>query len=221
MKSSSCAILALCLSTFAWGGDADRDGKVILSAHTAVPVGALNRDVNGQLGFGLGLGFQQPLTDRTALRGTFSWTGYRVNDRNLGGRVLASLFDASYSEDRLVLRSYAVGLDFVGYSASGGFGPYMLAGAGIQRARLYAEERYVDDEGNETIQDLGKWPAANTPYFNVGVGFQGRAGFFTEGKAVYWRYRAVEGYPLLDSPFGGTALLRNALSFTLSVGARF
>ena len=221
MKSPNWATLALCLSTAAWGGDAARDWKALLFAHTAVPVGTLHRDVNGQLGFGLGLGVHQPLTDRTAIRGAFSWTGYRVNDRNLGGRVLASLFDASYREDRLVLRSYALGVDFVGYSASGGSGPYLLAGAGIQRARLYAEDRYVDDQGNETIQDLGKWPAANTPYFNVGLGFQGRAGFFIEGKAVYWRYRAVEGYPLLNSPFGGTTVLRNALNLTFSVGARF
>jgi len=216
-------LLTLCLavSASAQAPEPERFVHGLLSFHTAVPAGALYRDVQGQLGFGFGLGAQVRLSDRMGLRGAFSWTGYRVNERHWGARLFADLVDARYEEDRLVLRSYALGLDLVGYRDPGGFGPYIFAGGGFQRARLYAEGVFVDGDGNESIQPLATWPAADTPYVEGGIGRQWPSGIYLEGKAVLWRYRAVAGYPLLETPFGGRPVLREATSLSLSLGMRF
>lgn len=192
-----------------------------MAVHTAAPLGSLATDVNDQLGFGLSLGVQQPLASRLAVRGSFSWTGYRVNDRNLWERAFASFFDASYSENQMVLRSYALGADLILYTEDGGYGPYFLGGGGIQRARLYVEHRDVDSQGNESTRNLATWPAADTPYFCLGIGYQGRSHMFIEGKVQQWRYNGVDGIRLLDSPMNGKPTLRDARSLTLSVGIRF
>ena len=192
-----------------------------MAVHTAVPLGSLATDVNDQLGFGISLGVQQPLASRLAVRGSFSWTGYRVNDRNLWDRAFASLFDTSYSENQMVLRSYALGADLIIYTEDGGVGPYFLGGGGIQRARLYGEHRDVDTQGNESTQNLAPWPPADTPYFCLGIGYQGRTHLFIEGKAQQWRYNGIDGIRLLDSPLNGKPTLRDARSLTLSVGIRF
>lgn len=193
----------------------------VLSVHTAMPLGTLNADVNSQLGFGFNFGIQQSLASRLAVRGSFSWTGYRVDDRNLWARAFASMIDAGYEEDRMVLRSYAVGADLLLYSEDGNYGAYFLGGGGIQRSRLYLENRYVDGQGNEDVRNLATWPAADTPYVSVGFGYQGRSHAFIEGKFQAWRYRGVEGYRLLDSPSHGQPSLRDAVSMTISVGVRF
>jgi hypothetical protein len=216
-------LLTLGLTSLAWAQTLEptRDWSALMSFHTAVPTGGLHQDVQGQLGFGFGLGAQLRVSNRIALRGSFSWTGFRVDERNLWSRMVADLFDASYTEDRLVLRSYALGVDVIGFTRADGYGPYMVAGVGLQRSRLYAEAVYVDSEGNQSTQDLGTWPPADTPFFQVGLGHHGRSGVYVEGKAVGWRYRAMRGYPLLESPLGGETVLRDALSLTLSLGARF
>ena len=61
-----------------------------LSVHTAMPMANLSTDVDGKLGFGFNLGFEQPLSRRVSVRGSFSWTGYRVDDRNLWEKAFAS-----------------------------------------------------------------------------------------------------------------------------------
>lgn len=201
-----------------------QEGKPLdgfVAVHTAMPLGTLSADVDGKLGFGFSLGIQQPLTSRLAVRGGFSWTGYRVDDRNLWLRAFASLLDASYSEDRMVLRSYAVETDLLVHAEDGGYGAYFLGGVGIQRSRLYVENRMVDSQGNESVRNLAAWPAADTPYVCAGMGYQGRSHAFVEGRFQAWRYRGVEGYRLLDSPLHGQPSLRDAYSLTLSVGVRF
>lgn len=192
-----------------------------IAVHTAVPLGTLSSDVNDQLGFGISLGIQQPLAPRLAVRGSFSWTGYRVNDRNLWERAFASMFDASYSENQMVLRSYALGVDLIVYTKDSGYGAYFLGGGGIQRARLYVEHRNVDSQGNESTQNLATWPAADTPYLSLGIGYQGRSHLFIEGKVQQWRYNGIDGVRLLDSPLNGQPTLRDASSLTISVGIRF
>lgn len=222
MPSRNSIALLAALLTFGTLSAGDRkplDG--ILAVHTAMPLGSLNVDVNSQLGFGFSFGIQQPLTSRLAVRGSFSWTGYRVDDRNLWARAFASMVDAGYEEDRMVLRSYAVGADLLLYSEEGNHGAYFLGGGGIQRSRLYLENRYVDGQGNEDVRNLATWPAADTPYVSVGFGYQGRSHAFIEGKFQAWRYRGVEGYRLLDSPSHGQPSLRDAVSMTVSVGVRF
>lgn len=216
--------LALLAALSAVAPLAAADGKPlngVLSVHSAMPLGTLHADVNGQLGFGFSFGIQQALASRVAVRGSFSWTGYRVDDRNLWARAFASMVDAGYEEDRMVLRSYSAGVDLVLYSEDGGNGAYFLGGGGIQRSRLYVENRYVDGQGNEDVRNLATWPAADTPYVSVGFGYQGRSHAFIEGKFQAWRYRGVEGYRLLDSPLHGQPSLRDAVSMTLSVGVRF
>ena len=217
----SLALLVLLISfvPLSAGGGKPLDG--ILAVHTAMPLGTLNADVNSQLGFGFSLGIQQPLASRVAVRGSFAWTGYRVDDRHLWARAFASMFDSGYQEDRMVLRSYSAGMDVVLYSEDGGYGAYFLGGGGIQRSRLYLEDRYVDSQGNEDVRNLATWPAADTPYVSMGLGYQGRSHAFIEAKFQAWRYRGVEGYRLLDSPLHGQPSLRDAVSTTLSVGVRF
>ncbi len=192
-----------------------------LAVHAAAPLGSLSSDVNDQLGFGISLGVHQALSSRLAVRGSFSWTGYRVNDRNLWDRAFASFFDTSYSENQMVLRSYALGADLILYTKDGEVGPYFVGGGGIQRARLYVEHRDVDSQGNESTQNLATWPPADTPYFCLGIGYQGRTQLFIEGKVQQWRYNGIDGIRLLDSPLNGKPTLRDARSLTLSVGIRF
>ena len=218
-KSLALSTLLLAVGPLFAGDGKPLDGFV--AVHAALPMGTFNSDVNGQLGFGFSFGFQQPLASRLAMRGSFSWTGYRVDDRNLWARAFASMVDAGYEEDRMVLRSYAVGADLLLYSEEGNHGAYFLGGGGIQRSRLYLENRYVDGQGNEDVRNLATWPAADTPYVSVGFGYQGRSHAFIEGKFQAWRYRGVEGYRLLDSPSHGQPSLRDAVSMTVSVGVRF
>ncbi len=189
--------------------------------HAAVPLGSLAADVNDQLGFGFGLGYEARLGSRTAFRASFRWTGYRVSDRNLGSRMLATLLDVGYDEDRLILRSYALGGDFLGYQDEGCLGPYLLMGGGIQRSRMYAEHRSVDDQGNEVVQNLAAWPAADTPFANFGLGYRGRSGVFMEGRVVLWRYRAEPGVRLMETSPNASNQLRDAVSFTMAVGVGF
>jgi len=135
--------------------------------------------------------------------------------------AFASMFDTSYSENQMVLRSYALGADLILYTEDGGLGPYFLGGGGIQRARLYVEHRDVDSQGNKSTQNLATWPAADTPYFCLGIGYQGRSHMFIEGKVQQWRYNGIDGVRLLDSPLNGKPTQRDARSLTLSVGVRF
>lgn len=199
----------------------DRPLDGFLAVHTALPMGTLATDVDNKLGFGFSFGVQQPLTSRWALRAGFSWTGYRVDDRNLWSRAFASMLDADYREERLVLRSYAVEADLRLHAAPGGYGAYFFGGAGVQRARLYLEDRYVDRDGNEAVRNLASWPAIDTPIFSVGAGYQGHSHAFLESRFRFWRYRGVQGYRLLESPLHGQPSQRDAFSFTVSVGVRF
>jgi hypothetical protein len=192
-----------------------------LALHTAFPMSTLNSDVDGKLGFGFSAGIHQPLTSRFAVRGSFSWTGYRVDDRNLWWKAFASVFDVSYSEERLVLRSYALGAELLGYFEDDQRGAYILGGGGLQRSRLYLEHVSKDGDNNETSSNLATWPAADTPYFCVGLGYQGQEQAFIEGKFQFWRYHAVKGYRLLDTPLDGRPSLRDAAGLTLAVGFRF
>jgi hypothetical protein len=193
----------------------------IMAVHTSVPLGVLSNDVNGQVGFGISVGIQQPLTQRLAVRGSFSWTGYRVNDRNLWNRAFASMLDSGYSENQMVLRSYTLGADLIVYTGNNRYGAYFLGGGGIQRSRLYVEHRDVDSQGNESTQNLATWPAADTPYVSLGIGYQGRTHTFIEGKVQQWRYNGIDGVRLLESPRTGQPTLRDATSLTISVGVRF
>lgn len=189
--------------------------------HAAVPLGSLAADVNDQLGFGLSLGYQAKLGEQFALRASFRWTGYRVSDRNLGARMLASIFDASYEEDRLILRSYSLGGDFLAYRDQDCRGPYFLVGGGIQRSRMYYEQRSVDGEGNEALRTLAVWPAADTPFSNFGFGYRGRSGAFIEGRVVLWRYRAEPGTRLMQTSPNASNQLRDATSFVTAIGVSF
>lgn len=221
MRVRRSLVLSALLSLLPMGAQEASSARGFLAVHTAAPLGSLSADVNHQLGFGLSLGLQQPLARRLAVRGSFSWTGYRVNDRNLWERAFASFFDASYSENQMVLRSYALGADLILYTQDGGVGPYFLGGGGIQRARLYVEHREVDSQGNESTQNLATWPPADTPYFCLGIGYQGRSHLFIEGTVQQWRYNGVDGFRLLNSPLDGKPSERDARSLTLSVGIRF
>jgi len=189
--------------------------------HTALPIGTLAQDVNDQLGFGFSLGYRATLGSRVAIRTSIRWTGYRVSDRNLGARFLASLFDASYDEDRLILRSYALGGDFLAYRDEHCLGPYFLAGGGIQRSRMYYEHRSVDEQGNEVLQNLAVWPSADTPFWNVGVGYLGQSAFFIEGRVVMWRYRAEPGVQLMQTSLNAANQLRDAVSVVAAIGLQF
>ena len=135
----------------------------IIAVHAAAPLGTLSTDVDGQSGFGFSVGIQQSLASRVAVRGSFSWTGYRVDDRNLWTRAFASAFDLGYDEERMVLRSYTLGADLIVYMEEGSHGAYFMGGGGIQKARLYLEHRDVDSENHESVQNLATWPAADTP----------------------------------------------------------
>ncbi|MBI4913731.1 MAG: hypothetical protein HY823_13425 [Acidobacteria bacterium] len=195
--------------------------RCILAVHSALPMAKLATDVDGQLGFGVTLGLHQPLSDRFAVRASASWTGYRVDDRNLWSQAFLTLMDASYAEDRMVLRSYALGMDLVLHLGDGDSGAYFLGGGGVQRSRLYLEQVEVT-EGNREIRDSRvSWPAADTPFFSVGMGYQSNASAFIEGRFVFWRYNAVAGTRLLDTPPQGRPTLRDAASLVLTVGARF
>ncbi len=198
-----------------------RSARGIIAVHTAAPLGTLSTDVGGKLGFGFSVGIQQPLASRLAVRGSFAWTGYRVNDRNLWERAFASMFDLGYSEDQMVLRSYTLGADLIVYTEDSGYGAYFLGGGGIQRARLYLEHRNVDSQNHESTQNIATWPAADTPYVSLGLGYQGRSHVFIEGKVQQWRYNGVNGVRLLDSPLNGKPTQRDATNLTLSVGVRF
>lgn len=193
---------------------------LVLGIHTAVPTGALGRDVDQKLGFGFSVGYQHELWPKIGLRTAFQRTGYRVNDRNLLDRMLAGVFDNSYDEDRLVLRSYALGVDLIGYQHEGCHGVYAFAGGGIQRSRMYLERRYVY-EGDATVEDIARWPAMNSAYLNLGIGKQFRNPAFVEAKLVAWRYRAVPGFRLMETPLGVEHHYRDALSVSLGVGVRF
>lgn len=218
-KSLALSTLLLAVGPLFAGDGKPLDGFV--AVHAALPMGTFNSDVNGQLGFGFSFGFQQPLASRLAMRGSFSWTGYRVNDRNLLSRAFASMIDSDYEEDRLVLRSYAVATELVLYAEDGGYGAYFVGGGGLQRSRLYLENRYVSSQGDEDVKNLATWPATDSPFVSAGFGYQGRSHAFIEGKFQAWRYRGVEGYRLLDSPLHGRPNLRDAVNMTLSVGVRF
>lgn len=217
--SITTALAVLLAAPLAAGGDTDL--SLVVGVHTALPMGRLAEDVDGKLGFGVSAGLQQPLTSRLAVRGLFSWTGYRVDDRNLWARAFASVLDADYREERMVLRSYSVEADLLAHLQPGGQGGYLLAGVGIQRARVYLEDRYVDSQGNESVSPLATWPAADTPYFALGMGYQGRSPAFIEGRFQFWRYRGVAGHPLLESPLHGSPSLRDGYSMTVAVGVRF
>jgi hypothetical protein len=186
-----------------------------------MPLATLSTDVNNQFGFGFTAGIRGRISNRLELRGGISWTGYRVDERSLWLRAFASMLNASIDEDRLVLRSYVLSGELLGFFDDAGDGAYVLAGAGIQRAQLYAEHRSTDGEGNEHVSNLATWPAADTPYFCVGAGYQGASQAFIETKFQYWRYQGVTGYRLTDSPLQGRPSPRDAVSLTLSVGVRF
>ncbi len=217
----SFALLAVLLPFVPLGAQEGKPLGVVLAVHTAAPLGTLATDVDGKLGFGFSAGIQQSLSSRFAVRGSFSWTGYRVDDRNLLARAFASMFDLGYSEERMVLRSYSLAADLIVYTEDGGHGTYFLGGGGIQRARLYLEHRDVDSQNHETLQNLATWPAADTPYICVGLGYQGRSHTFIEGKVQQWRYNGVKDFHLLDTPLNGQPTLRDATSLTISFGVRF
>ena len=214
------ALLAALPFASLWGQEGN-PLNAVLAVHAAAPLGTLSTDVDGNSGFGFSMGFQQSLASRVAVRGSFSWTGYRVDDRNLWTRAFVSAFDLGYEEERMVLRSYTLGAELIVYTEDGGYGAYFLGGGGIQRAQLYLEHREVDSENHETVQNLATWPAADTHYFCVGLGYQGRSHTFIEGKLQHWRYNGVKGVHLLDTPLNGQPTLRDASSLTLSVGVRF
>ncbi len=202
-------------------GDDPRFG---VSVHTSVGLGELGKDVRDQLGFGIGLQAQIPVGGHLALRPNFAWTGFRVNDRNLGWKFMAAVLNASYDEERLVLRSYQVGLDLVLFPEGGSRGVYFFGGGGLQRAQLDLESRYVDRHGEDTqehVSPILSWDPALTPYVQGGVGLQGKGGLFAEARLTAWRYRAAKGYELLDTPLNARTELREALSLTFSVGVRF
>ncbi len=214
-------VLLIALSFLPIWAQEGQSARGIIAVHTAVPLGSLNTDVDGKVGFGFSAGLQQPLTSRLAVRGSFSWTGYRVDDRNFWARAFSSMFDLGYTEERMVLRSYTLGADLIVYTEDSGYGPYFLGGGGIQRARLYLEHRDVDSENHESVQNLATWPPADTPYLNLGIGYQGRSHTFIEGKLQHWRYNGIDGVRLLDSPLNGQPTQRDATSLTISVGVRF
>lgn len=219
-------LIGLCLILPLMGAEADPPSKGYPSGlqfdlHAAMPLGNLAADVNDQWGFGIGLGYQGRLANRLDFRASFHWTGYRISDRNLGSRVLASIFDAAYEENRLILRSYALGGDFLGYLEADRRGAYLLAGGGIQRSRMYYENRFVDEEGNESLRTIAAWPAADTPYTNFGLGYRGRSGAFLEGRVVLWRYRAEPGVRLTQTSQNAPSQLRDAVSFVTAFGVCF
>jgi len=192
-----------------------------LSVHTAVPAGQLSSDVNHQLGFGLGFHVPVRLGDHHSIRPSFEWTGYRVNDRNWASRALASMIEADYSEDRLILRSYKVGIDYLVYSKDGLSGTYGVLSGGIQRSRLYLEERNVQQDSNsEQTSPIHSWDGLNTGWFGAGIGYQGKNHLFVEFKYTNWRYLAQPGRTLLETEPDARLSQREAHSFTLALGLR-
>lgn len=215
MRTALCLLAALTL------GAQDAEPRFYFDVHTAMPMGTLSRDVNDQFGFGLTLGVDWPVVRHFSLRTSFSWTGYRVDDRSLAARAFADMFDVSYSEDRLVLRSYALGVEGVIRQESSGSGPYALVGGGMQRARLYEEYRVVDENGNGHTTTTATWPSMDSAFLTAGFGYQAHEGFFVEGKVRGWRYNGVDAYSLSDSPLTRRTTPRNAVSLHMAVGVRF
>ena len=192
-----------------------------IELHAAAPFGVLAQDVNHQFGFGFGVSYQAPLGPYAALRGAFAWTGYRVSDRNLAERCLSSLFDTSYEEDAMTLRSYALGGDLMLYSRAGHRGAYVFGGGGFQRSRLYLEHRTVDQDNHEQREDLAVWPSADTPFTRFGLGYRWPSGAIVEGRVVLWRYRAEPGLPLDQGSPDGPNRFREATSFVTALGFAF
>lgn len=190
---------------------------------TAIPTGLLARDVHAQWGFGLAAFTTHGLSDRILLRPTFSWTGYRLNERNWGNRFLANLLDADAEDESLVLRSLQLGVDLVVHRDPGGQGPYLFVGGGLQRSRLSLEYSFTDRSGEEdraTSHTLADWEPLSTPYLQAGLGVQWKV-LFAEAKVVGWRYRAAPGLRLEDTPLQGAKGRRDALSVVMAGGLRF
>lgn len=190
---------------------------------TAIPTGLLSRDVRDQWGFGLAGFGTLGLSDRILLRPTFSWTGYRINDRNWGNRFLANLLDANSEDEALVLRSLQLGADLVVYRDPGGQGPYAFIGGGVQRSRMSLEHSFTDRQGEEDklhTDTVADWEPLHTPYLQGGVGLQWNI-LFVEAKVLAWRYRAHPGTPLMETPLHGANSSREALSVVFAAGMRF
>lgn len=195
-----------------------------ITVHTSLPLGSLSQDVHGHVGFGLGVHVPLQISGHQVLRPSFEWTGFRINDRNLGARAFASMFDADYAEDRLVLRSYKLGLDYLFFQGPDGVGPYLILSGGVQRSRLYLEQRTVtnsDGSGDQQVDPIATWEPADTAWFGGGIGYQAASGVLMECRYANWRYRAEPGIPLDNTWPGTTHVLREAHSLTFAVGGRF
>lgn len=92
--------------------------------------------------------------------------------------------------------------------------------AGIQRSRMYWEYRVIS-ENDSSVEEWARWPAMNSAYVQAGMGKQFANPFFMEAKVVAWRYRAVRGYPLMETPLGESHHYRDAVSVSLGVGLKF
>jgi len=219
------AALLVCGATPALGegssnGFADRGVGISVTVLAAAPLGKLADDVNGHLGFGIGVQIPVRIGAREVLRPAFEWTGYRVSDRNWATRFLANLLDGSYEEDRLILRSYKLGADFQFFQDSDLTGTYFLFSGGLQRSRLYME-RSSTNQNNESARTLGHSEPLNTLYLGAGLGYQWRGGGLVEFRYTNWRYRANPGLPLSETLAAASTDSREAHSLTLGLGARF
>ncbi len=193
--------------------------KPAISIHVAAPVGTLSTDVNGHPGFGIGLHLQLGIGGRVAFRPQFEWTGYRVNDYNLGTRFVASVLDADYAEYRVVYRTYRLGVDLQIFQEDGYAGPYVVGGLGGVAAAMYYEDRYVPaDDHPEQIENLGTSHRQTRGYASCGVGYQWRSGGFVEARFSSAPYN---GDPKHMRPYGEPEPDRMAGALVFSAGMRF
>mgnify|MGYP006898377412 CR=1 FL=1 len=190
-----------------------------VSVHVAAPLGTLVNDVNGHPGFGIGLHLQLGVGGRVAFRPQFEWTGYRVNDYNLGTRMLASLLDADYSEYRVVYRTYRIGVDLQVFQEDGYHGLYAVIGAGGLASAMYYEDRYVPSgDGPSQVQTLATSHRQTRGYGSVGIGYQWRSGGFMEARATTAPYHGAPGEPRNPGTFTPD---RTAGALVFSAGVRF
>ncbi|HJU84790.1 MAG TPA: hypothetical protein VJ600_11305 [Holophagaceae bacterium] len=142
-----------------------------LGVSVATGLGSMSSDLNGHPGFGFQVQAHVPITSGFELRPAFEWTGYRTNDYDPLVPVAAAI-GASYSDTRLVFRTYRLGLDGLWYLKGGDQGLYTSAGVGLQHSRAYLESVYDDGQGGGQTQTLATSASKDGLWLGAGLGYQ-------------------------------------------------
>lgn len=213
--------VALLIAASTLGAQAPAEGTwgVSIGVLGAYGAGNLSRDTDAHPGFGLHLGAVYHPGGRQVFRPAFEWTGYRIGPYNAWERAASSILDSDYRENRVVFRTYRLGLDYlVHQDPEGRSGPYLLLGCGGQLSHLYSDRRYVDGQGNETIEASASRGSHTSLWIAAGLGYQGRSGGMAELRFSRADYAAEAG---ATGPVAGGPLTREGYAFTLVLGGRF